>query len=117
MSMTTKTRKRDLRKLWEDVSIHGKRPPKDEKVWFDNPLIAFLYAKYMKGEPYPEKLEKLFYGNLKAIYSYVYWLVHDLGREAPEHLHNYMIAQSLNCDDSEQQWVDLYFEKLKNKKK
>ncbi len=109
----TKTRKRDLRKLWEDVTINGKRPPKNEKVWFDNPLIAFLYAKYHKKEPYTEELEKLFYGNVQAIYSYVYWVVRDLGNEVPQHLHNYMIAKSI--EDCDNEWIRLYFQKIKIK--
>lgn len=112
--MATKTklpRKRDLRKLWEQVNLEGKTPPKNEKVWFENPLIAFLYAKYKKGEPYSEELEKLFYGNLKAIYCYCYWVVKDLGKPLPEHLNNYMIAKSIEDDSDE--WIRIYFDKFK----
>jgi len=116
MTIAKTKRKRNLRKLWEDVTVNGKRPPTNEKVWFDEPLIAFLFAKYKKGKPFSAELEKLFYGNVQAIYNYVYWVVHDLGLERPEHLNNYMIANSLSASDKEQEWIDLYFEKIENKK-
>lgn len=115
--MATKTRKKkkvDLRVLWEEVSIEGKNPPKDESVWFDNPLIAFLYAKYVKGDRYSEDLEKLFLGNTRAIYCYVYWVVNDLRQDRPEHLHNFMIAKHLENDSADREWIDIYFKKIVN---
>jgi hypothetical protein len=116
--MVTKSKKTvDLRKLWEDVNTYGKPAPKNESVWLTNPLIAFLFAKYYRKKPWTEEQEKSFYGNVKAIYSYVYWIVHDLGLERPQHLHNYMIAKSLDVDSSDKEWVDLYFQKIENKNK
>ena len=114
--METKvSRKRDLRKLWEKINNGESKPPKNEKVWFGNPLIAFLFAKYHKRAPYSSELETLFYGNVKAIYCYMNWVIYDLGLDRPEHLHNYMIAKSLESDlGSDKEWVDLYFQKVVN---
>lgn len=111
--MATKTKK-DLRGLWEDILNNKAVPPRDEKVWFDEPLIAFLYAKYKKGKRYSEKLEELFYGNVKAIYCYVYWVVNNLKLDRPEHLHNYMIAKNLENNVDDKEWVDLYFAKIRD---
>ena len=115
----TRTRKKkitldDLRNLWMEVN-NGKEPPEDESIWFLDPLVAFLFAKYKKGSPYSLELEKLFYGNVKAIYCYVDWMVRDLGLERPEHLHNYMITKSIEfgagSGERDKEWVDLYFQK------
>lgn len=116
---TRKPRKVDLRKLWIDVNTNHKNPPKDETVWLDDPLIAFLFAKYHRHKRWDEKQETCFYGNVKALYNYVLWVVRDLGLELPEHLNNYMIAKSLEVSDesSDKEWVDLYFKNLVNKKK
>jgi len=102
------SRSKTLNGLWQDV-VNGKTPPADESVWFSNPLIAFLYAKYQKKERYSEELERLFYGNLQAIYSYSHWLVTNLEQPVPEHLHNYMLMKGLEDRVEDKEWLDLYF--------
>lgn len=115
--MTVAKRKRNLRKLWEDILTGKKSAPKNESVWFQNPLIAFLYTKYHRKKRWDEKSERGFYADIRATYHYIKWLVCDLGLECPDHLHNFMLAKSLENDSDGKEWVDLYFKINENKRK
>jgi hypothetical protein len=110
--MTTKNRKRNLAKIFEDITVHNKKPPKDESIWLDNPKMAFIYAKYIRKTRWPELQEFCFYKNIQALYSYVLWIV-DTGQSVPEHLHNFMLAKSLESLEEDKEWIDLYFKNIK----
>lgn len=109
--MTTKTRTRDLAKLWEDIRSNKKKPPKNENIWLDNPYAAFIYAKYVRKSRWSESQEVCFYNNIKALYSYSFWITNSLGQSVPDHLHNFMLAKSL--EDGKDEWVSLYFKNIK----
>jgi len=109
--MTTKTRKRDLVKLWQDIRIGKKKPPKNESIWLDNPKVAFIYAKYVRKARWSEDQESCFYKDVKALYSYIFWITDSLGEKVPEHLHNFMLVKSLESGEEDKEWIDLYFKK------
>lgn len=111
--MTTKIkRKRNLTKLWEDIRLGKKQPPKNEKIWLENPKMAFIYAKYVRKSRWPELQEVVFYNNLQSLCSYCLWITGSLGEKVPDHLHNFMLAKSLeNLSEEDKEWVGLYFKK------
>lgn len=108
------TKKVDLCELWTAVQSGKKRLPKDESVWLSDGKFAFLYAKYFRKARWSEVEEICFYGDVKALYNYSYWLVTDLNDLVPEHLHNFMLAKVLdNVDRADKEWIDLYFKNIK----
>jgi hypothetical protein len=109
-------KKKNLRKLWEDVN-NGKPAPKNESVWLADPKFAFLYAKYIRGTRWSEQEEATFYDDLKVLYNYAYWIVHSLNQDCPEHIHNMMLAKAMVEDKEDKDWVDLFFKLVENKNK
>lgn len=112
MTITKTKRKRNLAKIWEDITVRNKKPPKDESIWLDNPKMAFIYAKYIRKSRWPELQEVVFYNNLQSLCSYCFWITDTLGEKVPDHLHNFMLAKSLeNISEEDKEWFDLYFKK------
>lgn len=110
--MATKTRTKDLKKLWTDA-LSGKMP-KDERDFLVEPKFAYLYAKYIRKKRWDEQDETVFYSDLKCCYLYSIFMEDT----PPEHLHNFFIAKNLeNLDDQDRRWVDEYFDYLKKNDK
>lgn len=107
--MATKTKKKDLKKMWADA-VAGIFP-KNERDFLTDPKFAYLYAKYVRKKRWDEADEVIFHSDLKCCYLYCVFM-----EESPEHLHNFMIAKNLeNLDEQDRRWVDEYFNYLKSK--
>lgn len=111
--MATAKKKVDLCDLWGSMVAGKRKPPKDESIWLRDAKFAFLYAKYFRKNKWNQEQETVFYGDVKALYNYSYWLMNDLKVVVPEHLDNFMIAKALENDNDT--WADLYFKNIKKR--
>lgn len=99
---------KDLKQLWANA-LAGKMP-KNERVFLSDPKFAYLYAKYIRKKRWDEKDEVIFHSDMKCCYLYCVFM-----GKPPEHLHNFMIAKSLeDLDDIDKRWIDEYFNFLKS---
>ena len=83
----------------------------DESVPVDTPERVYLWAKYVVNDKIPLEKEQILYESPRLIYFYSKLLI-ELKIPIPDHLHNFMLAESMNKPSDDQKDFILNFLKL-----
>ncbi len=106
-----KTKKVDLKALYEQAMSFKKRlPEKEEREFLKDPQWAYLYAKYVRGKiaglpndgAWDEKDEKIFYAHPKWAYLYSIFVY-----KSPSIVRHMMANGIANTDD---EWAKKFFD-------
>lgn len=77
----------------------------------DTPERVYLWAKYVVHDRIPLEKEQILYESPRLIYFYSKLLI-ELKIPIPDHLHNFMLAESMNEPSDDQKDFILNFLKL-----
>lgn len=83
----------------------------DESVPVDTPERVYLWAKYVVNDKIPLEKEQILYESPRLIYFYTKLLI-ELKIPIPDHLRNFMLAESMNKPSDDQKDFILNFLKL-----